>query len=217
MTAVVFSGPSIDHRSVARLVDARVMPPVARGDIDRLLAADRPPERIGIIDGRFLQSFALSPKEILRAIDRRVVVYGSASMGALRAVECEPFGMRGVGRIFEEFQSGRTNRDDEVAMTYCATTLRPLSEPLITMRFAVRQAVRDGVVSARTATRFVAIAGELYFPHRTVRAVMQVLEREVAAKEADRLRAFFAAGPPDAKREDAVAMLRRMDLDGRSG
>ena len=44
-------------------------------------------------------------------------VFGSASMGALRAELC-PFGMVGVGRIFEAYRDGELEDDDEVAVIH---------------------------------------------------------------------------------------------------
>ena len=81
MRAVVFCGPSLSHADAAQVLDVEYLPPVGKGDLDQLLAQERPPDLIGIVDGRFFQSLAISPKEILRAIDAGVTVYGSSSMG----------------------------------------------------------------------------------------------------------------------------------------
>jgi TfuA protein len=70
MRAAVF----IDRTTAAAALTAEFLPPVERGDIDRLLDRERPPEVIGIVDGKFLQALSVSPKEVLRA------------------VECEPWG-----------------------------------------------------------------------------------------------------------------------------
>jgi TfuA protein len=210
---VVFAGPSLDHQTAARLTSAELLPPVQRGDVDRLLRKARRPDAIGIVDGRFLQSLAISPREVLRAVDGGVAVYGSSSIGALRAVECGPYGMVGVGRIFEEYRSGRTDRDDEVAMTYDPDTLRPLSEPLVNLRLGVAHAVAEELVPAATAERFVEAAWATYFPDRTVPTVLDRLRGHVPADELARLRAFFADDPPDAKREDAIELLRVMNAD----
>ena len=66
---------------------------------------------------------SISPKEVLRAIDAGITLYSSSSMGALRAVECAPYGMTGVGMIYEE-------------------TGRPVSEPLVNMPSRLRQRSR---------------------------------------------------------------------------
>src|SRR5262249_36107575 len=98
---VVFLGPSLPASEALAILDADYRPPVRRGDIDALLA--ELPAAIGIIDGEFFQSLAISPKEVLRAIERGVPTFGASSIGALRAVELEPHGMIGVGEVFERY------------------------------------------------------------------------------------------------------------------
>src|SRR5688572_16513266 len=94
--AAVFVGPSLDRETAARELDAEFLPPVKRGDIRSLLLRNERPEAIGIVDGKFLQSLSISPKEILEAIDEGLRVFGSSSMGALRAAECNTYGMIGI-------------------------------------------------------------------------------------------------------------------------
>ncbi|MFE3170624.1 TfuA-like protein [Amycolatopsis sp. NPDC059090] len=213
MTAVVFCGPSIAHTAASKVLEAEYLPPVGKGDIDRLLDRPQRPTMIGIVDGRFLHSLSISPKEILRAMDADIAVYGSSSMGALRGAECAPYGMIGVGKIFEEFVSGRTDEDDEVAITYSEDTLRPLSEPLVNLRFAIAEASRSGVVSAELADRFLQTGKKIYFPERSVAAVLYALRDEVPRSELDVLAEFLRDKAPDTKREDAVALLERMRDD----
>lgn len=210
MTAVVFVGPSVDLESARQELDADFRPPVARGDIDAVLGSATRPTVIGIIDGRFLQSLCLSPKEVLRAIDAGIAVFGASSMGALRAVECAPYGMVGVGRIFGEFASGRVDSDDEVAVAYDEHTGRALSEPLINWRLALAAGVAAGAVTPDLADRFLTVAKRIYFPQRTVRAVLDVLAVEVGAQRCERLATYLRCEAPDAKREDALLMLREI-------
>jgi TfuA protein len=209
--AVVFCGPSINHADAkAVFADAEFLPPVGKGDIDKLLERPVPPAAIGVVDGRFLHTLSISPKEILRAIDADVTVYGSSSMGALRAAECVLHGMIGVGKIFEEYHSGRTDQDDEVAITFSEDDLRPLSEPLINTRFAIAAAVRAEVVSAELADRFLRVDKEIYFPERSVAAVLHRLREDVPAQQLEPLAQFLREQAPDTKREDAIELLTRM-------
>jgi TfuA protein len=213
MRAVVFCGPSLSHADAARVLDAEYLPPVGKGDLDRLLAEPRRPDLIGIVDGRFFQSLSISPKEILRALDAGVAVYGSSSMGALRGAECAPYGMIGIGAIFEAFRSGETDEDDEVAIIYSTETLEPLSEPLINMRFAVVAAVRAGAATPELGQRFLRVAKEIYFPQRSVTAVVSALRQDVPTAEVDALAAYLRTSAPDTKRADALLLLERMGAD----
>jgi hypothetical protein len=208
--AVVFVGPSLHGASVGNRPGIEFRPPVKRGDLDALIADEPRPVAIGLVDGAFFHSMAISPKEVLRAIERGMSVFGSSSIGALRAVECAPFGMVGVGRVYQEFASGRLDADDEVAMVYEPESLRPLSEPLVNLRFAISDAVSSGVLTAALAERFLDVAQRLYFPQRSVPAVLALLP-EAGAEERAAIRRFFTESAPDVKRDDALALLDAID------
>ena len=104
MRACVFVGPTLRAEDLAPDGDIVVLPPVAQGDVYR--AAQAQPSAIGIVDGYFEGALSVWHKEILWAMVEGIHVFGSASMGALRAAELHPFGMRGIGRIFEAFRDG---------------------------------------------------------------------------------------------------------------
>ncbi len=106
MTAYVFAGPTISRDEVARRQPTSIcLPPVAQGDVYRV--AQGRPGAIGIIDGYFEGALSVWHKEILWAMAEGIHVFGSASMGALRAAELHAFGMRGVGPIFEAYRRRR--------------------------------------------------------------------------------------------------------------
>jgi hypothetical protein len=210
VSAVVFLGPSLDLASARQVLDADYRPPVARGDIDRLLDGPERPAAIGLVDGRFLHSFSISPKEVLRAVDAGVAVYGASSMGALRAAECAPYGMVGVGAIYAEYASGRLDADDEVALVFDPESGRALSEPLVNWRLALAAGVASGRIEAEPAERFLAEAKRLYFPHRTLATVLAGLSGVEGAAD---LVGYLAREAPDAKRDDALALLRRIRAD----
>ncbi|MDR3292016.1 MAG: TfuA-related McrA-glycine thioamidation protein, partial [Methanobrevibacter sp.] len=62
---IVFIGPSLSVEESRKILDADYRPPVKRNDI--LHAIDENPDIIGIVDGVFHQSPAVSHKEILKA------------------------------------------------------------------------------------------------------------------------------------------------------
>ena len=139
-------------------------------------------------------------------------------MGALRAVELEAYGMVGVGRIFEEFRSERLDADDEVAMTFCPETLRPLSEPMVNIRIAIAAAGRQGHLSPVERRTLLRRMKALYFPERNA---PRLFVEAAALISGERLRAFrtwWLTSAPNAIGEDAVALLRRIARLGcRSG
>ena len=109
MTVLVFAGPTVAARHADSAIDAVWLAPAARGDVHRAVTLLRP-RAIGIVDGYFQWVPSVHHKEILWALTRGVHVYGSGSMGALRAAELADFGMIGVGRVFEAYLSRRAPR-----------------------------------------------------------------------------------------------------------
>lgn len=218
MTAVIFAGPSVAAADLQAEGEIEVLPPVRRGDIEAVLARDEPPTRIGIVDGEFMQSLMISPKEIARPMENgRARFYGSSSIGALRAVELSALGMVGIGRVFQLYATGAVRADDEVAMVFDADSMRALSEPMVNIRVAIAAARERGIVSEELATMFLSTAKQLYYPDRTYQRVLSLLAPTYPAAELDPLRDYLAAEAPNAKREDAVALARRMVADGSPG
>jgi hypothetical protein len=208
-SSVVFLGPSLSREEASAVLNAEFLPPIKRGDVSRLLR-ERVPDAIGVVDGQFLQSFSISPKEILQAIEAGVRVFGASSMGVLRAVELEPYGMTGVGQIYRLFASGELDADDEVAMIYDSGTLQPVSVPLVNMRVALAAARERGLISEETERLFIEEAKKTYFPERTYNSILAAVGPGLPEEEVSRLRQFLATSAPDAKREDALELLRQM-------
>jgi len=208
---VVFTGPSLRPQEGAALLDATFLPPVKRGDLVRLSAWK--PRMVGIIDGEFYQNLAVTPKEVLALLDAGVAVYGAASMGALRAVELERYGMVGVGSVFRLFRKGVLDADDEVALVYDKETYRPVSEPLVNTRYALRAAVRRGILTRKDAHRIVEKVSALYFPERTRELVYLIARGVIGAGPAAELRDSLVKDAPNVKTQDAKRLLARMARD----
>lgn len=213
MTAFVFLGPSLPVAEARAEFDAVYLPPVAQGDVYRV--ASRGAQAIGIVDGYFQRVPAVWHKEILWAISRGVHVFGSASMGALRAAELAPFGMEGVGTIFEAFRDGVLKDDDEVAVTHSTAEsgYAALSEAMVNIRATLAAAESERALSPSTRAELERIAKDLYYPDRSYPLVLRrAVEQGQPAAELDAFRAWLPVGRVDQKRADAIAMLRQMRL-----
>jgi ribosomal protein S12 methylthiotransferase accessory factor len=187
---IVYLGPSLPlERAKAALPDGDFRPPIKRDDLTAIPAGSV----VGIIDGVFAQSLAISPGEIRDAIDNGVRVYGAASMGALRAAEVPA--VVGVGHIYEMYRSGAIERDDEVAIMLRPDTFAALTEPLVNVRFAVERLVRTGTLSRVDGDAIVHAAKNLHFSERTYPAI---------------LAASTLAHNKDAA--DIITLLKRFDL-----
>ena len=211
MKAVVFAGPTILPGDIRAIVDAVCLPPAAHGDVYRI-SLERP-QAIGIIDGYFERQPAVWHKEILWALDAGIHVFGSASMGALRAAELASFGMLGVGPIFEAYRDGRLEDDDEVAVVHGPedTGYRAGSDAMVNIRATVGKARSSGVLDEETAASMLGVAKRLYYAERTYAHVMEIAEAEgIPASTLESFRRWLPAGVVNQKRDDAVAMLQAM-------
>ena len=108
------------------------------------------PAVIGVIDGYFEVTPTVWHKEILWAMAQGIHVFGAASIGALRAAELDAFGMKGIGRIYEDFRDGVLEDDDEVAVLHGPAELGypPLTEAMVNIRATLAAAAREGIISA---------------------------------------------------------------------
>ena len=199
-STAIYLGPTLDLVTAKSWLDATYLPPVKRGDLEEL---PRTITAVGIIDGVFHQSLAVSPKEVIALLDRDVRVYGAASIGALRAAEMHMYGMIGVGTIFEMYRDREIDADDEVAVAYDPSTDRAVSEPLVNIRLALRIAVQESAISGDEADHIINALKQIYFPLRSYQLVITMCST-LAPFLSARAKCF------DQKRDDAVLLLRTL-------
>jgi hypothetical protein len=206
---IAFLGPSLPAREARALSPGlRVLPPARQGDLWRALTLR--PRAIALIDGVFESQPSVWHHEILAALASGVRVVGGASMGALRAAELHEHGMEGAGRIFGWYRSGAIADDAEVALLHASAehAFRPLTVPLVNVRWAARIAAGRRILSAAEARTLVGCAERIFYQDRTWPRVLAAADPLLAPASRARFRAFAARGLPDLKAEDARACLR---------
>jgi ribosomal protein S12 methylthiotransferase accessory factor len=200
----VFAGPSLyrDDRIVAE--GLTYLPPASRGDVER---ASEEFDAVLLVDGVFHHDLAPSPKECYAAT-RRARMFGAASMGALRAAECAPYGFLPLGAIARWYVAGTIDGDDEVAVLTHPTTYEPLSVPLVNVRYAAWLAYRRGVLAKLERDTFVNRARTIFYMDRTWENVLELAPVRVRAELES-----IARNEGDLKRADARFALRRVLRD----
>lgn len=208
----VFLGPTLAAAEAKRIADGLYLGPVSQGDVYRV--SRQRPDAIAIVDGYFDRVPAVWHKEILWALASGIRVFGSSSMGALRAAELERFGMVGVGRIFESFRSGELEDDDEVALVHAAAEdgYRPLSEAMVNVRATLRAAEQAGVLAPAYRPALERAMKALHYADRRYPTMLAIAATEHLAPrhELDALAEWLPSGRVDQKAEDAIVMLRRV-------
>ncbi len=210
MTVYVFVGPSLPREEIAGNGEFECLPPAAQGDVYR--AAQTKPAAIGIIDGYFEGVPSVWHKEILWAMSQGIHVYGSASMGALRAAELHEFGMEGTGLIFEAYRDGVLEDDDDVAVLHGPEEVgyAAVSEPMVNIRFTLERAETDGILGPETRNRLERQAKQMFYQERSWEALLNLAGQTLPEAELTPLRSWLPLGKVDQKRRDALAMLEAM-------
>ena len=199
MTIYVCAGPTICPQLIEQTLDAVVVPPAAQGDIYRL--ARHRPFAIGIVDGYFERVPSVWHKEILWALEQGIHVFGSSSMGALRAAELDAFGMVGIGWIYRAYRDGALEDDDEVAVAHgpAESGYRAVSEAMVNIRRTLARAHDEGIITEGRRDELIAAAKELSYADRTLAGIGD-----------PPLVAWLRAHRVDQKRLDALAMLHAL-------
>jgi len=218
VSAAVFLGPTLPREDAAAVLDATFLPPARQGDVFRAVRTHQP-RAIGLIDGVFLDVPAVWHREILWALNEGVHVFGAASMGALRAAELAPFGMRGVGTIFAAYQAGRWpgddvpfEDDDEVAVIHAPAEAAgaALSDPMVDLRASLDAAEAAAVIDRANRLALVAAMKALHFPARSFAKLGEAARALLGETAAARLINWLVANRVAQKRLDAIAMLQAM-------
>ncbi|WP_411195800.1 TfuA-like protein [Rhizobium sp.] len=211
---VLFVGPSLgSDLAAARAMSPRIdfRPPAACGDI--LKAVHDGATAIGLVDGYFGDLPSVWHKEILFALDHNVAVAGGASMGALRAAECAPFGMVGIGSIFEDYEAGRLLDDEAVALVHAPQELGwlPLSVPWVDFEPTIDALLAGGEISPGERKKLLLAGRFLHFSERTYAKVVD--ECHFRKQRRDIILAAIRGNRVERKRNDARLVLEWLRRD----
>jgi hypothetical protein len=213
MSDYIFLGPSLPLEQARELhPEAVFLPPVAMGDLYALVRTRAGKgDRIAIVDGLFEQVPAVWHKEVLFAIESGIEVFGASSMGALRAAELHPFGMRGVGRIFEAYRDGVIEDDDEVVVAHATGDqgYRSLSVAMVSLRFGLSQLRDKGALGEADHAVLLAHAKREHYSARSWASLVAAAKAAGMDEPAVAALRGMARGP-DAKAEDARTLLAQL-------
>jgi hypothetical protein len=205
---VLFAGPSLARKlgQLRQMPELVLAGPCAYGDVAR--ATLNGASAIGVIDGRFEDTRAVWHKEILFALSRGVKIAGAASMGALRAAECSPFGMVGIGAVYRNYADGTYEDDADVAQLHGPAELgyMALSEPLANILPTLDKMAQAGIIDRAEREGLMQAARALHYKERTYARLLQsgtlLAPGRIAA-----LLAWVAANKVDQKESDAMALV----------
>jgi hypothetical protein len=190
---------------------------VKYGDVYRVCELYQP-KMIGITDGYFNQVPAVWHKEILWAIEQGIVVFGAASMGALRAAELDQFGMLGIGKIYDAYRKGilppyndeAFEDDDEVAIVHGPAELGYLaiSDAMVNIRFSFAKAMQQNIIDQDTGYQLSQIAKSLFYADRQYSSILDMAAQQgVSEQSIASLTDWLKTDAVDQKKLDAITLL----------
>ena len=207
---VIFLGPSLSREKAIKILDADYRLPAKKGDLLQLILKEV--DIVGLVDGYFLQDYPPTPIEVYNLVRKRnVKVFGSSSLGALRAVELEKYGMIGIGKIFRLFREGILESDDEVAVTFTDYT-NYKSEALIDIRYNLFLAQKYKIIDNRTGRSILKVSKQTYFPYRTYEDILDKckLKYPEINSQVESFRSYILNNKKSLKERDAVRLLKHI-------
>lgn len=210
---IVFLGPSLSTEKATKILDADYRKPAKKGDFLQLVFKET--KFVGLIDGFFLQDYPPTPIEIYNLLRKKgTKVYGSSSLGALRAVELSKYGMIGVGKIFNLFKKGILDADDEVAVTFTDYS-NYKSEALIDIRYNLFLAYKMRIIDKEAKKIILRISKQTYFPYRTYGDILDKCKHDYPEinLQIEKFREYVQTNRKSLKESDAVLLLKRIKGD----
>ena len=207
---VIFLGPTLSVEKAKDILDADYRPPAKKGDLLHLIPMDV--KVVGIIDGYFLQDYPPTPIEVYNLLRKKdLLVMGSSSLGALRAVELKKFGMIGIGKIFGLFFKGVLDADDEVAVTFTGYS-EYKSDALIDIRYNLFLALKNKIIDEKTKKNILRISKKTYFPYRTYKDIVGESKMTFPdqKKQIEDFGEYLIKHKKSLKEEDAIKLLIRI-------
>ncbi len=200
----IYGGLSVSENQAKKIITSTEFSnPIQRGDL--LKDIRNKTNVVVIFDGKFEQSLAVSPIEILDAIRSGILIFGASSMGALRAAELRNYGMIGHGKIFELIYNSNVFRDDLLGQVFDENG-KSLSLPYIDFYFNGTHYIKLGKIQKpvfawlcnhylrthyanRTFSNFMSLLNSLKTPkfkfNSTIHAVKLIFSKKNTQKNVD--------------------------------
>lgn len=206
----IFCGITLSQTEVLNKFNSlwKVNSPVKRGDIAKIIS-EYSPGIIIIIDGVFHQSESVSIKEIRSALQLGWKVYGTSSMGALRAIECKTLGMIGFGKVYRYMSLFKIADDDEVAQSISPIDHQPLSIAMVDIRFFLKNLLLKKLIHYEDYVGLIKHFKSIYYPHRNLNIIREYLtqgKKISSIQEVESMLQNFQSQ----KKLDAIALLNKI-------
>lgn len=185
------SFPVIEAKKILPVAD--FMPSIKKGDVIHAIKSNY--QRIVIIDGNFGWTPSVWHKEILIALDYGIEVFGSSSMGAIRAAELDVYGMQGAGMVYSMYKNATIEGDDEVAVAF-SPFINQQTIPLVNIRVTLEK------INLHAKDQILLLIQGIFYAERTWDKIAEVVSKKIMQE--------IQLNYVDVKKEDAIALLNHV-------
>lgn len=169
MKIQAFVGPSLPKKNRTYYADLGINfhPPLAQADLISYIDWSSSEDVILIADGYYKNIPSTWHKEILYAITKGYRVIGCSSIGALRAMECEIYGMEGRGSVYQWFKEGILYDDSDVALLHDTIEFDQLTIPICDILATLKSIQLDDKLTNYICN----IIRQIHFEVRTIKLI----------------------------------------------
>ena len=169
MSIHAFTGPSLPKKLRKNYSDLGIIfhPPLGQSDLIAHVEWSENSDLILIADGYYKDIPSTWHKEILYALKKGFRVIGCSSIGAMRAMECELYGMEGHGSVYQWFKQGLLYDDSDVALLHDTAEFDQLTIPICDVLATLKSINLDD----KTINYLCNLIRQIHFEDRTNNAI----------------------------------------------
>jgi hypothetical protein len=176
-------GPSLPKKLRKHYADLGINfhPPLGQADLISHIEWSNNDDIILIADGYYKDIPSTWHKEILYAIKKSFRVIGCSSIGAMRAMECELYGMEGHGSVYQWFKQGLLYDDSDVAILHDTVEFNQLTIPICDVLATLKSINLDD----KTINYFCNLIRQIHFEDRTINFICDHLRSNAKRVDAN--------------------------------
>jgi YcaO-like protein with predicted kinase domain len=205
----VFIGGSLQENERYLDSDIIYVTPAQQGDMFMTILEGF--KNIIIIDGYFYSKFPCTTFEVMLALEEGINVFGSSSIGALRSVELDNYGMTGVGYVYEYLKKQHIKPYHIVAQIYDDND-KSMNVPLVNIIYFLERSLFEGIISKDEFDRCMKISDNIHFSLLSFKYFFKQLnvKKRLSSDAIKKLENFFLLKGEEffnIKKKDALLLL----------
>lgn len=210
MDIAVFLGQSLQLDAARMLLpQATFYPPLSADSLEWL--ADAPHTHYLVIDGDFEPGCLIDDDLIRKRVEYGGQWYGAAGFGAYLASQLSVVGFRGLGLVFDAYNTNAISGWEDVARAY-DTDFSPLNDSLYSIRCTVAHAYKTGVISRFFAIELILQTVEQVYYRRDFQAIAAAVAVHYGDMGEDFLNWLAQHGVNNIEQIDVIDALRHIAI-----